>query len=500
MGSYLERLKEEWSRISRLEQALNLLSWDMETYMPEQGVKARAGQISLLAGVLHDWLTKPEIGRLIDGAEKESSGMPAFSDEASMVRVARRIYEKKVRVPKRIVERLADTAARANSIWISARAHADFGEFSAVLSELIDLNREQADCLGWRDHPYDALIDLYEPDMTTADIDRIFTDLKSSLLPLVRDILPTMPKEKHSLLSQKFNVQSQEAFGLAVIKDMGFDFKRGRQDRSAHPFTTSFSPYDVRITTRFSDEDPLSGFFSTVHECGHALYDQGLPLEFIDTPLCQPISLGVHESQSRLWENVVARSLPFWRHYLPIMKRRFPGQLDELDAESFYKIVNRSEAGLIRVEADELTHNLHIFVRFEIEKEIIAGTLATDDVPSFWNQKYRDYLGVSPPDDAAGCLQDIHWAHGAFGYFPTYTIGNILSAQLYEAALSHHPSISEEIEKGDFASLLAWLRERIHRHGARYTTSELIQEITGGPIRVESYLNYLENKFRALAS
>ena len=297
-------------------------------------------------------------------------------------------------------------------------------------------------------------------------------------------------------LTQKFPVENQEAFGLEVLRDLGFDFRRGRQDRSAHPFTTSYTPYDVRITTRFHEKDLLSALFSTIHEAGHALYDQGLPLDAVDTPLCQPVSLGVHESQSRLWENIVGRSRGFWKHYLPLLRLRFPGRLDGVDAERFYRAVTAVRPGLIRVESDEVTYNLHIFIRFELEKEMIDGNLAVHDIPGAWNEKYRAYLGLTPPDDAHGCLQDIHWAHGAVGYFPTYTIGNILAVQLYRKAVDDHPSIPGEIEKGRFTTLLEWLRKHVHVHGARYTFEELVRRITGGPLVVEPYLEYLRDKYR----
>ena len=279
---------------------------------------------------------------------------------------------------------------------------------------------------------------------------------------------------------------------------MGYNFKRGRQDRSAHPFTTSFSPYDVRITTRFHEDDLLPALFGSIHECGHALYDQGLPLELDDSPLCQSISLGVHESQSRMWENLVGRSRMFWEHYLPVLKEHFPGQLDDISLDDFYRAINRAEPGLIRVESDEVTYNLHVFIRFDIEKDIINGSLKVKDIPDKWNSMYESYLGVTPPDDANGCLQDIHWAHGAFGYFPTYSIGNLLSAQLYDKAIQDLPTLPEQIGKGDFSGLLAWLREKVHNPGARYTPVELVNAVTGEGIQVKSFMEYLRKKYMGI--
>jgi carboxypeptidase Taq len=498
MASALDTFKERWARISILEQTIAVLSWDMETYMPDDGVKARSEQVALLSELAHQWLISDETARLLEDAEKETGGGDYFSIDVSMLRVARRTYDQKVKIPEQLVSRMARTTTKANSIWIEARAKSDFSVFAPILSELIGLNREQADCLGYKEHRYDALLDLFEPDLKTSAVEKLFSEMKGELVPLVREITGSDRAPDTGFLKQKFSTTAQEAFGRIVLDDLAYDFRRGRQDRSAHPFTTSFTPYDVRITTRYDENDLLSALFSTVHECGHALYDQGLPLDLVNTPLCQPISLGVHESQSRLWENIIGRSRPFWKHYLPVLKKQFPGQLDGISLEQFYRAVNTARPGLIRVESDELTYNLHIFIRFEIEKELIKGSLDTKDIPSIWNEKYHDYLGITPPDDARGCLQDIHWAHGAFGYFPTYTIGNLLSAQLYNRALEDHPSIPADIEKGDFTTLLGWLRGHVHRHGSRYTFTELVKEITGGEVQVRPFIQYLSDKFREI--
>ncbi|TFH41267.1 MAG: carboxypeptidase M32 [Chrysiogenales bacterium] len=498
MVTKLDEFKGEWARISRLEQAIAVLNWDMETFMPEEGVTPRSEQLALLSELAHEWLTSEKMARLIEDSEKEVEDDDYFSHDAAMVRAARRIYNKKARLPHELVSRFARTIAKSNSVWIRARADSDFPSFAPILSEIVDLNREQADLLGHEGERYDALLDLYEPGLKTAETERIFTELKKDLIPLVRETISRHSGPDDAFLNQKFPVDRQEAFGMEVLRDLGFDFRRGRQDRSAHPFTTSFTPYDVRITTRFFENDLLSALFSTIHEAGHALYDQGLPLDMMDTPLCQPISLGVHESQSRLWENLVGRSRGFWNHYLPLLKRNFPGQLDHVDGETFYRAVNRVRPGLIRVESDELTYNLHIFIRFEIEKELVAGRLSVNDIPEIWNESYRDYLGMIPPDDARGCLQDIHWAHGAIGYFPTYTIGNILSAQLYRKALDDRPAIQSEIETGRFALLLGWLRENVHVHGARYTFAEIVKTITGNDLIVKPYFEYLADKYRGI--
>lgn len=498
MPEKLDKFIKQWSRISRIDQAAAVLGWDMETFMPEEGVRARAEQLSLLSEISHRWLVSDETRRLIEEAEEESSGGEYFSDAVSMLRVARRLYEQRVKLPESLVARLARTAAQANSIWIEARKKSDFGMFAPILADIVGICREEAELLGYQAHPYDALLDLYEPGLTTAQVDDLFGRMKKELLPLVREISGHASHTSPEFPGQKFDIAGQEAFGLKVLRDMGYDFRRGRQDRSAHPFTTSFTPYDVRITTRFDENDPLSALFSTIHEGGHALYDQGLPLELIDTPLCQPISLGVHESQSRFWENIIGRSRGFWNHYLPVLKKIFPAQLDGVDLDVFYRAANTVRPGFIRVESDELTYNLHIFIRYEIEQLLIDGSLPVDDIPSAWAGKYSDYLGITPPDDALGSLQDIHWAHGSIGYFPTYTIGNLLSAQLYRKAVEDIPSIPADIESGNLATTLSWLRGHVHRHGARYTLTELAEHVTGGNIQIHPFIDYLSGKFREI--
>ncbi|MCU0849404.1 MAG: carboxypeptidase M32 [Spirochaetes bacterium] len=495
MGPKLEAFKKRWAEYEILNQTLSLLSWDMETYMPEEGIKSRAEHISYLNEISHGHLTSSKTLSLLEGAESETAGHDYYSDEAGMLRAARRVFEKESRVSEDLVKRLARTASIANSVWIKARRESDFGIFSGVLSEIVGLCSEKADMIGWEGRRYDALLDLHEPCMTSAVIDPLFEDLKSFLVPLAADITGRGRQVNTDFLAQNFSIKSQEEFGFMILAAMGYDLKRGRQDISAHPFTTSFSPYDVRITTRYSEDSLLSALFSTVHECGHALYDQGLPLDKLNTPLCQPVSLGIHESQSRMWENIVGRSRPFWNHFFPEVRRLFPGQLDDVDPDSFYRAVNRVEKGFIRVEADEVTYNLHVFIRYEIEKSLMDGSLSAGDVPDAWNEKYRRYLGINPPDDSAGCLQDIHWAHGAIGYFPTYTLGNILAAQFYGKAIEDAPAIPGETGRGIFSGLLSWLRKNIHGHGSKFTSEELVRRVCGTDMNTGPYRKYLEEKY-----
>ncbi|HON79991.1 MAG TPA: carboxypeptidase M32 [Spirochaetota bacterium] len=497
MGEKIAEFRNRWEKISRLNHALAVLHWDMETYMPEKGINGRSGQISLLSEIAHKWLTADETIRSIEAAELETAGDEYYSDSAAMLRAARRQYEQQAKLPESLVVQFAETTAEANSIWVKARSDNDFPAFSQSLEKIVSLNREMAECLGYRESPYDALLDLYEPDMTASMVAPLFNAMKERLVPMVKAV-SEKGNEKNPLEEMSFDVNAQERFGLMVLGDMGYDFSRGRQDRSAHPFTTSFGPWDVRITTRFHEQDLLSALFSTIHEGGHALYEQGLPLDMTGTPLCEAVSLGVHESQSRLWENIVGRSREFWGHYFPKLRKHFPTIPGGINEDLFYRLANRVEPGLVRVESDEVTYNLHIFIRFEIEQELIAGTLRIQDLPERWNEGYRSYLGIVPPDDARGCLQDIHWAHGSFGYFPTYSLGNLLSAQFFNAAEKAVPDLKSRIAGGDLGSLKEWLNEHIHCHGARYTMPELVKEVTGEKMRAEPFLDYLEIKFNAL--
>lgn len=497
MGDKLGVFQNRWGKISRLNQALAVLHWDMETYMPERGINGRSGQIALLSEIVHQWLTSDETVRAIEDAEAECAGDEYYADSAAMLRAARRQYEQQAKLPESLVVRFAETTAEANSIWVKSRSGNDFPAFAPWLEKIVELNREMAECLGYRETQYDALIDLHEPDMTASMITPLFDAMKKRLVPMVKAIGEN-GSVNNPLREMMFDVTDQEHFGLVVLGDMGYDFTRGRQDRSAHPFTTSFGPWDVRITTRFHEHDLLSALFSSIHEAGHALYEQGLPLDLTGTPLCEAVSLGVHESQSRLWENIVGRSREFWGHYYPKLRERFPSIPEEINTDVFYRIANTVEPGLIRVEADEVTYNLHIFIRFEIEQELVTGALRVRDLPERWNEGYRNYLGIIPPDDTSGCLQDIHWAHGSFGYFPTYSLGNLLSAQFFTAAEKSVQNLKGEIAQGNLMPLREWLREHVHRHGARYTMPELVRAVTGEEMRVQPFLEYLEKKFGAI--
>ena len=494
MNEAFERLKEKLALVSDLRNAAAVLSWDQETYMPPKGAEARARQLATLSRLAHEFFTSDEIGELLDQLEPQVRDLPHDSFEASLVRVTKRDYEKAKKLPTELVEELARATSLGTEAWKQARKESKFALFRPHLEKILDLTIQKAEALGYKEHIYDALLDLFEPEMKTAHVKRILDDLRAKLVPIVAAIREAPPPDD-SFLKREFDEQKQWDFGLMIIKDFGYDFEAGRQDRSAHPFTTSFSVHDVRITTRIQKDFLPTGLFGTLHECGHALYDQGIDPQLERTPLASGASLGVHESQSRLWENLVGRSRPFWEHYYPKLQETFPAQLKDVELERFYRAINRVEPSLIRVEADEVTYNLHIMLRFELELQLVERKLAVSDLPGVWNAKMKEYLGVEPPNDALGVLQDIHWSSGLIGYFSTYTLGNLLSAQLFKSAQKDIPDLIEQIRSGQFRELLGWMREKIHKHGRKFTPMELIQRATGRELEAESYLEYIREKY-----
>lgn len=463
--------------------------------MPPGGSEARAHHLSTVESLAHALFLADETGELLDGAAEDVTGLAYESDDASLVRVTQREYEKMQQVPASLVAERAQATSRAFDAWQKARAESDFKRFQPHLERVLDLTIQYAEAIGYEDRLYDALLDRYEPEMKTSQLIEVFDGLKKGLFPLVEVIAEQDQPFDASFFDRRYPDQAQWDFGTLVLKDMGFDFEHGRQDRSVHPFTTSFAPLDVRLTTRVEPRRLQSALFGTIHEGGHALYDQGIRLALDRTPLCTGASYGVHESQSRLWENVVARSRAFWSHYLPVLREFFPEQIAGVDLETFYRAINTVEPSPIRVEADEVTYNLHIFLRFELEGALLNGQLDVADLPEAWNAKMEEYLGVTPPDDAQGVLQDVHWSAGLFGYFPSYALGNLLATQLYEKALGETPALSSQIAAGDFGPLLTWLREHIHQHGKKFTPAELIERVTGESLTAEPFLTYLRKKY-----
>ncbi len=500
MSGKLDALRTRLESYVDISHASAVLHWDQQTYMPTGGVRARASQLSTLSRIAHEVFTSPETGDLLSAAEDESAGLEYDSDEASLLRLVRHLYDRQTKLPSAFVAELTRLTSEASQVWERARQRDDFASFQPYLERIVAMSLESADYVGYEERPYDALLDAFEPHMKTSEVIRIFESLRDDLVPLVQAVLERADEADEDVLRQYFDVDRQREFGEAVIGDIGYDFDRGRQDRSAHPFTTGFSVDDVRITTRF-DEDWLStALFGTLHEAGHALYHQGVAPELEGTPLAGGASLGVHESQSRLWENIVGRSRGFWQHYYPKLQSVFPDQLESTDLDSFYRAVNRVTPSLIRVEADELTYNLHVMLRFELETALIDGDLDVADLPAAWGEKMDEMLGIRPETDVDGVLQDVHWSNGMIGYFPTYTLGNLLSAQLYEAAVLQAPEIPDQVARGEFGVLLGWMREHVHRHGRKYFPVELIERATGERLQSRSYMDYLRAKYADLYS
>jgi carboxypeptidase Taq len=495
MSEALPALKERLSDIHNLNMASALLDWDQQTYMPPGGVAARAEQRATLSKLSHNLFTSGETRSLLEAAEAQSGALDADSDEAAMLRVARRDFDKATRIPTDLVVEFARVTALAQEEWAKARAANDYPAFAPWLERIVVLTRRTAEALGYEDRLYDALLDQYEPGMTSAQIDATFAELKRETVPLARAIFDRVEAVDASVLTRDYDEGKQKVFAEKVLADCGFDFKRGRQDRSVHPFCTHFSRGDVRLTTRYDRNFLSMALFGSLHEMGHGLYEQGVGESLEGTILASGTSLGVHESQSRLWENLVGRSRAFWQRYYGDLQGTFPEALGDTPPEAFYRAMNRVCPSLIRVEADEVTYNLHIILRYELEQELLEGRLSVADAPEAWNAKMQELLGITPPTNAEGILQDVHWSIGIMGYFPTYSLGNLLSVQLWEKAVQDVPSIPEDIPAGRFAPLLGWLRENVHQHGRKYLPGELVQRVTGSPLTPEPYVRYLRRKF-----
>jgi carboxypeptidase Taq len=494
----LEQLKEILAEVTDLGRAAAVLEWDQETYMPPGGVESRAEQQSTLQRLAHVRFASREVGKLLDSLEKEVAGRPYDSYEASLVRVTRRDYQQQVKIPADLVADIARAGATARPYWEKARSDNQFSLFAPYLETNVELNRRLADALGYDKRPYDALIDLFEPDLTTSQLEAIFDELKMAIVPLVSDIARNSDAVDDGFLHSSFEPGLQVKYGMGAVVKLGYDLERGRQDLSAHPFMTTFGPGDTRITTRIDPDFFNMCFFGLVHESGHAMYQQGISEEIDRTPLWDGASPGVHESQSRLWENIVGRSQPFWRHFFPSLRSTFPEQLRGVDEEAFYRAVNKSHPSLIRIEADEVTYNLHILLRFELENELLEGKLRVKDLPEAWKERVQSYLGIDVPDDRDGVLQDIHWSGVSFGIFPGYTLGNLIGAQLMEKVRIDIPDLDSRIEAGEFASLLGWLRKNVHESGRKFTPNELVERATGRPLTPAPWVAYVQKKFGAL--
>ena len=493
----IDELKQRTADVVTLQMTAAVLEWDHQTQMPPAGAPRRASQLALIQKLAHDTLTSTETERLLTAAEREGKDLDPDSDDAAYLRVSRRDFDKAAKIPTALVEEIAKTTALAHDEWAKARAASNYSLFAPWLEKILELERKVTDCLGYKNERYDALLDQYEPDMTAADVRSMFDSLRPAVVGLVKEIAQR-PAVDTEPLTRDFDEAKQRAFGEDVIKLFGYDFNRGRQDRAVHPFCTHFSRNDVRITTRFDRNFLPMALFGTMHETGHALYEMGGAERYDGNMLAGGTSLGVHESQSRLWENLVGRSRPFWQHFYPTLQSTFP-VLAGVDVDRFYRAINKVEPSLIRVEADEVTYNLHIMLRFEMEVELLEGRLSVADAPSAWNAKVHEYLGLDVPDDARGILQDVHWSFGGIGYFPTYSLGNVISVQLFETAdAALGGALADQISRGEFAPLREWLLDNVHQWGRKYTPAQLLRRVTGGALDTKPYLGYLQSKFGAL--
>lgn len=494
MGQKYETLLEKLATVQDLRNANAVLSWDQETAMPEGGAEARARQMATLSRLGHEYFVDESIGALLDGASAEYQSASFESDEASMLRVVQADYEEATRIPPAFVAEFTRMTSLAHHTWAKARAAQDFSMFVEDLKRIMDMARQMADYIGYEEHPYDALLGQYERGMTTAQVTRIFDAHRPRLVDLIRRISEA-PQVDDSPVRQHFPINEQREFALNVIKQYGFDFHRGIQAISVHPFCTSFSVNDVRITTRFEENFLNPALFGMMHEAGHAMYEQGVAQHLDGTFLGSGTSLGVHESQSRMWENLIGRSRGFWTWAYPQLQSIFPDQLGAVSLDAFYKAINKVERSFIRVEADEATYNLHIILRFEIEQGLLTGDIPVEQVRDAWNDKFQEFFGITPPNDALGVLQDVHWSAGLVGYFSTYALGNLLSVQYYNRAIADNSDIPTQITQGRFDTLRTWLNDNIHVHGRKFNGDELTRRVTGEGIQSDDYMAYLEAKY-----
>ncbi|MCA0758533.1 carboxypeptidase M32 [Paenibacillus sp. N4] len=491
----LQSFKETIKKIKSYEEALGVLYWDLRTGAPRKGMDARSEAIGALSGDMFKLSTSPELGEWLAVLEEGGTNAGLTEIERRLVAETRKDYDRSVKIPPQLYQEYVVLASQSESKWEEAKENNDYAGFQPYLEKVIQYTNQFIDLWGAKETRYDTLLDQYEPGMTVGELDRVFGGLRSQLVPLAAAIAASPHQPDTTFLRQKYDKASQKDFSLYILKQMGYDFEAGRLDESVHPFATGLSPGDVRITTRYLEDDVTSALFGTIHEGGHALYEQNIMKELIGTTLCTGTSMGIHESQSRFWENVIGRSRPFWNRYFAELQSRFPGQLD-VTVDQFYRGNNVVQPSLIRIEADELTYNLHIIIRYEMEKLIFNEGAKAADLPALWNDKYKEYLGVTAASDAEGVLQDVHWSGGAFGYFPSYSLGNMYAAQFADTMERELQGFWQLVEDGNLLPIKQWLTERIYKYGKLRSPSELIQNVTGKPLDPQYLVTYLTNKYK----
>lgn len=482
-------------KMKSYEEAIGLIYWDMRTGAPKKGLDARSEVVGVLSGELFRMSVSEEMGSFL-----EEFGSPETLSQLSVidrriVEECRREYDRSVKIPPKRYQEYVVLTSQAESVWEEAKEKADFAMFQPYIEKIVATNLEFIDLWGWEGHKYNTLLDMYEPGMTVSKLDQVFGALREKAVPLLAAIMESGNKPDTSFLRQTFDKEKQKRFSLFILEQMGYDFAAGRLDETVHPFATGLNPGDVRITTRYLPDDVNSALFGTIHEGGHALYEQNISPELIGTPLCTGTSMGIHESQSRFWENMIGRSRAFWNRYYPDLQRNYPGQFDNVSAEAFYRATNEVKPSLIRIETDELTYNLHIMVRYEIEKALMSGDVKASELPHVWNEKYREYLGIEPSHDGEGVLQDVHWSGGAFGYFPSYALGNMYAAQFSRTIRREMPDVDAKVEAGELLPVKDWLAERIYRHGKLLTPNDIVLQVTGEELNPDYLMDYLTEKY-----
>ena len=496
MEPALAELKNRLGKLVDLRRAGSVLAWDMTVFMPPGGNPSRAAQLATLEAVIHEHEVDERLGELLEELAPYADSLPADADDACLIRVAHRDWNKARRVPAELAVEFAQTAAQAYEVWVKAREESDFASFRPWLERMVDLRCRYVECFAPYDDPYDVLLDDFEPGMKTDEARAVFAVLEPALVALVAE---HATDEEDDFMRGPFSIESQTALSRELIERFGATWDQFRLDTTVHPFETTFGLGDIRLTTRYSEDD-IHSLFTAMHECGHGLYEWGVSPSLERTPLCSGVSAALHESQSRLWENVVGRSLPFWRWFYPRVQETFPEKLGVVSLESFHRAVNRPRRSFVRVEADEMGYGLHIILRFELEQELISGRLAVKDLPDAWNTRFEELMGIAVPNDTLGVLQDAHWSGGSFGYFPTYLLGTVLSVQIWEKTRAAIPDIDEQIERGDFHELHMWLRENIYALGRKFTPAETVERVVGGPIDPQPYLRYLRGKLETPAA
>lgn len=491
-----DELVSKYKEYSVLSTVQGVLHWDMQVIMPPEGAGRRAEQLAILAGLSHEKLTAGRIGELIDKLNNSPNGL-SEAHRANIREIARD-YQLATKLPKEFVEEFSRVKTLAHEIWAEARTKADFGHFAPHLEKLVALSKQAANYYGYKDHPYDALIDQFEPGGTAKMFTKLFDEVKAANIPLLNKILHSSVKANRSILNRDYPADLQKKFGEQVMTQVGFNTKAGRLDVSVHPFCSG-GKGDIRITTRYNEQAPQQALFGVIHETGHALYEQEVSGDYLFTPLGEALSMGMHESQSRMWENFIGRGKPFWKHFYAKWQAIFPQQTRGVSMEDFLLAINHVERSFVRVEADEMTYDLHIILRFEIERDLIGGQVSVNDLPTVWNKKMQDYLGITPPNNGKeGVLQDVHWSEAYFGYFPSYSLGNMIAGQLWNTMRNEIAGIDAKIENGQFSEILNWLREKVHLHGRRFGRDELLTKATGSALDTQHYTGYLSHKFGEL--